>query len=138
MGGLLILPTTVDSADVSALLHLAVGGESARLAAALEQYRSGRTSLVGATVDGALVGIAGFRIVDNDIVLVHIATRQTERRRGIGTALVDYVRSVEPTLPIVAETDQEGVAFYRANGFTVRSLGEIYPGVERFQVRRAP
>lgn len=89
-------------------------------------------------MDGGLVGIAGFRIADSDILLLHIATRNTERRRGIGTALVDYVRSVEPTLPIVAETDHEGVAFYRANGFTVRSLGDIYQGVERFYVRRAP
>jgi hypothetical protein len=33
---------------------------------------------------------------------------------------------------IVAETDEESVQFYRNIGFIIRSLGEKYPGVERF------
>jgi hypothetical protein len=34
---------------------------------------------------------------------------------------------------VEAETDREADGFYRACGFTVHSLGEKYPGVERFQ-----
>jgi len=33
---------------------------------------------------------------------------------------------------IVAETDHEAVDFYRRYGFFITSLGEKYPGVERF------
>lgn len=33
---------------------------------------------------------------------------------------------------IQAETDQEAVGFYRKAGFVITSLGEKYPGVERF------
>lgn len=33
---------------------------------------------------------------------------------------------------MTAETDAEAAGFYRACGFQVRSLGEKYPGVERF------
>ena len=34
---------------------------------------------------------------------------------------------------LMAETDQEAVEFYRNTGFVVYSLGELYPGVERFR-----
>lgn len=33
---------------------------------------------------------------------------------------------------IRAETDKDAVGFYKKNGFTITSLGEKYPGVERF------
>ncbi|QSF44504.1 GNAT family N-acetyltransferase [Paenibacillus tianjinensis] len=33
---------------------------------------------------------------------------------------------------ITAETDHEAVGFYRNAGFAITSLGEQYPGVERF------
>jgi ribosomal protein S18 acetylase RimI-like enzyme len=36
---------------------------------------------------------------------------------------------------MVAETDNEAVEFYRATGFRVTSLGEKYPGVERYRAR---
>ena len=48
-------------------------------------------------------------------------------------------RAVPAGLPIVAETDHDAVGFYAANNFAITSLGEKYPGVERFQVHlRAP
>lgn len=34
---------------------------------------------------------------------------------------------------VIAETDEEAVNFYRSIGFEVYSLGEKYPGVERFR-----
>lgn len=37
---------------------------------------------------------------------------------------------------LVAETDADAVGFYRHSGFEVMSLGEKYPGTERFSCRR--
>ncbi len=34
---------------------------------------------------------------------------------------------------LVAETDRDTLNFYQKNGFVVISLGEKYPGVERFK-----
>lgn len=34
---------------------------------------------------------------------------------------------------IKAETDKDAVGFYKKNGFSITSLGEKYPGVERFE-----
>ncbi len=47
------------------------------------------------------------------------------------------IRADDPALPIVAETDRSALGFYVALGFTMTSLGEKYPGVERFLVRLA-
>ena len=33
---------------------------------------------------------------------------------------------------IIAETDKDAVAFYRKVGFKIQSIGEKYPGTERF------
>ena len=35
---------------------------------------------------------------------------------------------------IEAETDKEAVEFYKKIGFQVKSLGEKYPGIERFHL----
>jgi ribosomal protein S18 acetylase RimI-like enzyme len=70
------------------------------------------------------------------VTLLHIATAPRVRRTGVGSRLLaELWRRVPPELPIAAETDHDAVAFYAANGFVVTSLGEKYPGVERFRVR---
>lgn len=33
---------------------------------------------------------------------------------------------------LIAKTDAEAAGFYRCCGFAITSLGEVYPGVERF------
>lgn len=38
---------------------------------------------------------------------------------------------------ISAETDRDAVGFYRKYGFQITSLGEKYPGVERFKCEYA-
>lgn len=39
---------------------------------------------------------------------------------------------LEDYLVVSAETDADAVEFYRKYGFKIKSLGEKYPGVERF------
>ena len=38
---------------------------------------------------------------------------------------------------VEAETDADAVGFYARVGFTITSLGHVYPGVERFRCVRA-
>lgn len=52
----------------------------------------------------------------------------------MGSRLLNALHTEGSHLPIVAETDNDAVNFYAANNFTVTSLGEKYPGVERFRV----
>ena len=43
------------------------------------------------------------------------------------------IMTLEKPERVVAETDEEAVDFYRSLGFVVHSLGEQYPGIERFR-----
>ncbi|MFC3965614.1 GNAT family N-acetyltransferase [Nocardia jiangsuensis] len=120
---------------VRALLALATGGTGSRLEHALVPYRSGAAELVVVRVHGLPAALAGYRRRSGHLELLHLATAPEHRRRGLAAALLDGVRRRFPALPIQAETDADAVGFYRRLGFTVTSLGEKYPGVERFAVR---
>jgi GNAT superfamily N-acetyltransferase len=93
-------------------------------------------TLLVATDRGLPIGAVGYSVDGFAITLLHIATAHSVRRTGLGRRLRAEVRQATPAgLPLVAETDTDGVAFYTATGFTVTSLGEKYPGVQRFHAR---
>jgi GNAT superfamily N-acetyltransferase len=130
--------TTIDhDAAVTELLGLAVGVGRHRLQHVVQQYRDDPAAIILAAVtDSEVVGVAGYVVTDTAITLRHIATAPNVRRSGIGRRLLAAIRQAAPSrLPIEAETDVDAVGFYTANGFTATSLGEKYPGVERFRVR---
>jgi GNAT superfamily N-acetyltransferase len=132
-----VLPTTIDhNAEIVRLLNLAAGGGQQRLRRTVQRYRNDPAAvLLAAVVDGGTVGVVGYLVGDSEVTLLHIATAPHMRGTGIGTHLLAAVRRAVPAgLPIVAETDRDAVGFYAANNFTITSLGEKYPGVERFHV----
>lgn len=65
----------------------------------------------------------------------HIAVQPGLRGHGIGRDLVRLGMAATALRAVVAETDRDAVGFYRALGFSVQSLGERYPGSERFLCR---
>lgn len=78
-----------------------------------------------------IVGCIGIEIISfNECVIKHIAVSSEHRGKGIGSRMIEFL-SEEFTL-ITAETDKDAVDFYRKYGFSITSLGEKYPGVERF------
>lgn len=79
-----------------------------------------------------VVGVVGIRSTGQaTAVILHIAVDE-RRRRGIGRTILEELVRKEQRHEFTAETDGEAVDFYRRCGFTVQSLGEKYPGVERF------
>ena len=129
-----------ESTVVVELLATAVGDDGTRLDEITHRYRhDASVKLLLAVLDSHIVGLAGFTVGDSEITLLHIATAESQQRRGIGTKLVAAVsESADHRLALIAETDQSSVDFYRSLGFTAESLGERYPGIERFAVRRLP
>ncbi|MBU7595841.1 GNAT family N-acetyltransferase (plasmid) [Metabacillus halosaccharovorans] len=78
-----------------------------------------------------IIGCIGIEIISfNECVIKHIAVSSEHRGKGIGSRMIEFL-SEEFTL-ITAETDKDAVDFYRKYGFSITSLGEKYPGVERF------
>jgi len=123
----------VDEPGIADLISYAVGENGRRLEDTVRSYRDDpAVALLVATVDAEPVGVLGYRSTDTEITLLHLATAPDRRRSGLGRRLVDAVRAGAPRLPLVAETDRAAVGFYAATGFVVTSLGEKYPGVERF------
>jgi ribosomal protein S18 acetylase RimI-like enzyme len=66
--------------------------------------------------------------------LTALAVDPRRRGRGIGRAVIEAAIAHLDVERLDAETDGEAVGFYRSCGFDVSSLGEKYPGVERFAV----
>ena len=131
---------SVDQSGIVELLVLAVGDYDGLLDRVVRRYRDDPSaSLLAARSGQDLVAVVGFAVSLAQLTILHIATAPDVRRTGIATALLaELARQNSRGLPMSAETDSDAVGFYRANGFTITSLGEKYPGVERFQAVRHP
>lgn len=79
------------------------------------------------------IALVGFEIDGDTAVIRHIATIGERQRSGIGRQLITDIRQVYNLGKLTAQTDNEAVEFYRRCSFTCTSLGELYPGVERFE-----
>lgn len=123
--------------DVLDLLGLSVFPDPDQLAQTIASYEKEEANVLKglrADEDSKLIGIIGYRMnPDGELEIRHIAVSPDERGQGIGRAMVlEALAETEP-VSIVAVTDEEAIDFYRNIGFTVESLGEQYPGVERFK-----
>lgn len=141
----IVEPTSIDVEGVVDLLDLAVGGADAeRLDRVRARYLAEPTELAAVFLEGSVVGVVGYLAhpdgsdTPRRVELLHIATARSWQHTGIGTAMIRWVQARYPGDPIEAQTDCDGVGFYRSVGFEVASLGELYPGVERFRVVLEP
>ncbi|NQX65077.1 GNAT family N-acetyltransferase [Paenibacillus alba] len=119
---------------IQELLSYSVFPDPDRLEQTIQQYKEDLNLwLYGYESEGILVGIIGFRINDDqEMTITHLAVEPESRGVGFGRGIIlEIIEDMHP-LRIVAETDEETVQFYRNIGFVIRSLGEKYPGVERF------
>ncbi|SMC02405.1 Acetyltransferase (GNAT) domain-containing protein [Sulfobacillus thermosulfidooxidans DSM 9293] len=78
----------------------------------------------------AVIGIK--HLPDFSGQILHIAVEKIFRHQGWGRFLIAEVVKREQLNRVMAETDGDTVDFYRRCGFVISSLGEKYPGVERF------
>jgi N-acetylglutamate synthase-like GNAT family acetyltransferase len=105
-----------------------------RIEAEYEKYiESLNRKIYGLELKGVIVGCIGIEFISsNNCEIKHIAVSPTERGNKIGSIMIKFVCDKHLLSFISAETDKGAVEFYRNYGFEVTSLGEKYPGVERF------
>jgi ribosomal protein S18 acetylase RimI-like enzyme len=121
--------------EVGELLSYAVFPDDKSLKVALQHYReTDSLQLYGYEDEKLLVGLIGYEMNQERILTVHhLAVLPENRLKGYGRGIfLELIQARNPSR-IIAETDEEAVDFYRNIGFVVYSLGEVYPGVERFQ-----
>ncbi len=89
--------------------------------------------LYGIYSEKTLSGIIGLIHNDFETELKHIAVHPHKRNKGLGSKLIEEIIKLNTIHILVAETDKHAVHFYKKIGFEIISLGEKYPGVERFK-----
>ncbi|REK68207.1 MAG: GNAT family N-acetyltransferase [Cohnella sp.] len=101
----------------------------------IQVYRGDdRLEIMGFYANDELAGLAGFRLHENGTLeLNHIAVVPDKRGKGYGTAILLSLIGLKKPRILVAEIDEDAVDFYRSVGFTIESLGEKIPGIERFR-----
>ncbi|CAN7290583.1 GNAT family N-acetyltransferase [Rossellomorea sp. LjRoot5] len=116
--------------DIKKLLSFATSVE--KVEEEYDQYiHSTERKLYGFTSGDELVGCIGVEFLDEGVwEIKHLAVIPKHRGKGIGHKMID---SIVHCAMITAETDQDAVIFYKKIGFEITSLGEKYPGVERFR-----
>ena len=122
--------------SVRSLLADSIGFPTeARIQEVCDRYATqGNWRLLGDERDGVLVGCVGVELLDGASgQMRHICVQPEERRKGIGRAMLDHVRRHFQLESVTAETDSDALEFWRRCGFSVESLGEQWPSVERFR-----
>lgn len=132
---LINLKTRIQEPVVQELLSYSVFPDPDQLDHALQQYiQSEDLYLEGYEDEQQLVGLIGYEQTGaSEITIRHIAVLPENRFKNYGRGMIAQVLEKHNPDLLVAETDQEAVDFYRNSGFVVYSLGEPYPGVERFR-----
>lgn len=118
---------------VKDLLALCMRADGEALEREIDSYNTENAKrLFGCFVNGELAGIVGVVRQDEQVEIRHLAVQQKRRGKGIGKGMIAEISKAGGIKTLTAETDHEAVGFYRNAGFTIASLGEKYPGVERF------
>lgn len=86
-----------------------------------------------------VAAFVGFRKSKDVVVIEYIAVDEAAQRTGLGSALVEAASRAAQNKPVVAETDDDAVDFYRALGFSVVAIGPDphWPGRARYRCIRS-
>ncbi|MBU9674493.1 GNAT family N-acetyltransferase [Planococcus sp. CP5-4] len=121
--------------DSSVKTLLSYATSSTKVKAEYEKYFSlPNFKLYGMAVDEKFFACIGIEFLEKDVCEIrHLSVSSEIRGQNIGSEMIDFICRFYPFHQIIAETDQQAVEFYRKYGFSISSLGEKYPGVERFR-----
>lgn len=125
----------LDTPPLYDLLALTIGNPTPeRLEQVCTRYRTDPSYLLlGYQRNGVIVGCIGLELTFPGYAIIRaLAVAPSARGQGIGSHLLRQSIGAFSLTHLIAETDRDAVEFYRKSGFTISSLGEKYPGVERF------
>ena len=104
-----------------------------RIKSAAESVYSKEQGRFYVAKDEDYVGIVGVKRTDNKKVdIMHIAVDEPFRNKGIGRKLIEAIIEIERVEEIHAETDGDGVEFYRKFGFKIEDKEDKYTGILRY------
>jgi predicted GNAT family N-acyltransferase len=94
--------------------------------------------VLGRGSDGALVATARVRPVEGAWKVERVTVRRADRRRGVGTALLESVHALLGGRPAVMSAQDRQRAWYAARGWT--AVGDVYDeaGIPHVRMVRPP
>ncbi|MEK3734500.1 MULTISPECIES: GNAT family N-acetyltransferase [Paenibacillus] len=128
------ITSRVNQLEIRELLGYAVLSDPDAVDQAVDFYRnSEKNKLYGYEEEGLIIGVIGCSLKEKVLTIHHIAVIPENRGKDYGRGMILELLLHHQAEQVVAETDEEALGFYRSLGFEVYSLGETYPGVERFR-----
>lgn len=128
----MLIDSMVIAPQIEELLCFATSKEKVKLEYYSYLLKQNRR-LYGMIFENEIVGCIGIEFVSPfKCEIRHIAGNPNSRNQHIGSNMIYFVIEQFQLDSIFAETDKDAVNFYSSTGFTITSLGEKYPGVERF------
>lgn len=124
----------IEDTSITELMALTVFPDPELLEKTLNEYKSNDDlELLAFEEDGKIIGIIGIENIGKTIAVNHLAVHPMYRGMGFGRGLILELIILKKPNEIIAETDEEDTQFFRSIGFSVHSLGEDFPGNERFK-----
>lgn len=131
---LIAIKEMLDQEEIQELIGYSVFPDEEKINQAIELYEKSDHLIMGYSVNNEIIGVIGYEKQPNEsIKLNHISIQPESRDMGYGRLMISELIDLIKPNKIIAETDEESVDFYRKIGFEIISLGEKYPGVERYK-----
>ncbi|MEX2416540.1 MAG: GNAT family N-acetyltransferase [Paenibacillaceae bacterium] len=129
------IKSRLQESQLTELLSYSIFPDETRLIHIIKEYQSNsELEIYGFETEGELIGVLGIRMGEESTLhILHLSVHPNYRGLGYGRGQLMEMIALKKPEQLMAETDEDSVDFYRNVGFTVVSLGEKYPGVERFQ-----
>lgn len=90
----------------------------------------------GYAYDDVILGLIVLDIKNKDeIIILDIAVKKDNQKRGVGKALLNYVLCELKPKILIAETDDDAVGFYKKSQFEIVNLGEKYLNNTRYECK---
>ena len=92
----------------------------------IRSYYTAGNELIGAFLEGGLIGVVGLLQATEKITIRHISVLPKFQKQGVGKLLLDDVKERYDKHKIIAETDETSVGFYMKSGFSCNSFEGKY------------
>lgn len=99
----------------------------------LEEYETNEACFIQTIGEPEPVGVIAYTVIDRVLDIRDIAVDPGRRGRGSGTRLIRQAIEVHLPRRVVAETDDDAVAFYRKLGFITEPFMSEW-GTRRYRV----
>jgi ribosomal protein S18 acetylase RimI-like enzyme len=126
--------TRLQEAQFMDLLAYSVFPDEDKLISTVNEYESNHNfEIYGYMEEQEVIAVIGVENIETSVYIHHLSVHPDYRGLGYGRGvlmeLIDYKKPEQ----LIANTDEEAVDFYRSVGFSISSLGEIFPGAEKFR-----